>query len=106
MSISNQLTTEDLDKMKFGLELPQGTLEDVQKPFELFRRMMNAKLLSAENRGQLASLLQFAGRFDLSKELTHHHMSQFRPTDGELLFTSKYLVYSMPTRCFCQRRTY
>lgn len=95
MSISNQLTTEDLDKMKFGLELPQGTLEDVQKPFGLFRRMMNAKLLSAENRGQLASLLQFAGRFDLSKELTHHHMSQFRPTDGELLFTSKYLVYSM-----------
>ena len=95
MSISNQLTTEDLDKMKFGLELPQGTLEDVQKPFELFRRMMNAKLLSAENRGQLASLLQFAGRVDLCNELTHQDMPQFTPTDGELKFTSKYLVWSM-----------
>ena len=96
MSISNQLTVEDLDKMKFGLDLPQGTLEDVQKPFELFRRMMNAKLLSAENRDQLASLLQFAGRFDLCKELlTHHDMSQLTPTDGELKLTSKDLVCSM-----------
>ena len=95
MSISNQLTTEDLDKMKFGLDLPQGTLEDVQKPFELFRRMMNAKLLSAENRGHLASLLQFAGRVDLCNKLTYQDMPQFTPTDGELKFTSKYLVWSM-----------
>lgn len=93
MSISNQLTTEDLEKMKFGLELPQGTLEDVQKPFELFRRMMNAKLLSAENRGQLASLLQFAGRADLSNKLLHHQVSQFQPAEGELKFTAKSLVY-------------
>lgn len=95
MSISNQLTTEDLEKMKFGLELPQGTLEDVQKPFELFRRMMNAKLLSAENRGHLASLLQFAGRLDLYNELMQHRVSQFGPTEGELKFTAKSLVYLM-----------
>ena len=82
MSISDQLTTEDLEKMKFGLELPQGTLEDVQKPFELFRRMMNAKLLSAENRGPLESLLKFAGRSDLSDQLMHRHMSQFSTTEG------------------------
>ena len=93
MSISDKLTTEDLDKMKFGLELPQGTLEDVQRPFELFRRMMNAKMLCAENRGHLASLLQFAGRLDLSNELLHHHVSQFKPTEGELKLTAKGLVY-------------
>lgn len=89
MSISNQLTTEDLEKMKFGLELPQGTLEDVQKPFELFRRMMNAKLLSAENRGHLASLLQFAGRFDLCNELMQHRVSQFGPTEETSAFDAR-----------------
>lgn len=78
MSISDRLTTEDLDKMKFGLEFPQGNLEDVQRPFELFRRMMNAKMLCAENRSVLASLLRFAGRFDLSDML-------FKPTEGEFI---------------------
>lgn len=85
LSISDQLTTEDLDKMKFGLDFPQGTLEDVQKPFELFRRMMNAKMLCAENRSVLASLLQFAGRFDLSDMLLQHNVSQFKPTEGEFI---------------------
>ena len=99
MSISDQLTTEDLERMKFGLELPQGTLEDVQKPFELFRRMMNAKFLSAENRDQLASLLQFAGRCDLRDELMHHHMSKFSPTEGEFKFTAKSIVYYSRFSC-------
>ena len=82
MTISDKLTKEDLDKMKFGLELPQGKLEDVQKPFELFRRMMDAEKLSEENRGHLASLLQFAGRIDLSNELLT--ASQLQHTEGKL----------------------
>ena len=95
MSISDQLTTEELDRMKFVVKLPQGTLEDVQKPFELFRRMMNAKLLSAENRVQLASLLQFAGRVDLRNKLMHHHLPIFNTTEGELKLFAKSLVYLM-----------
>lgn len=86
MSISDQLTSEDLERMKFGLDLPQGKLEDVQKPFELFRRMMNAKLLSPENRGHLADLLQFAGRIDLGNELLQG--SQFKSTEGEFTLTT------------------
>ena len=84
MSISDQLTSEDLDKLKFGLDLPQGKLEDVQKPFELFRQMMNAKKLSAENPGHLAKLLEFAGRMDLSNKLLQATTaSQSKQTEGE-----------------------
>jgi len=43
----------------------------------------------------LASLLQFAGRFDLCNELMQHRVSQFGPTEGELKFTAKSLVYLM-----------
>ena len=88
MSISDQLTSEELEKLKFGLDLPQGTLEDVQRPFELFRRMMNAKRLSADNRGELASLLQFAGRIDLRNQLLQ--ASQLKSTKGEFDFTSSF----------------
>ncbi|KAL9959363.1 hypothetical protein ACROYT_G032679 [Oculina patagonica] len=80
MSISDQLKSEDLDRMKFGLDLPQGKLEDVHKPYELFQKMINAKLLSEENRDHLASLLQFAGRIDLSKELLQDIHDQVKST--------------------------
>ena len=45
LSISDRFRVGDLEKMKFLLEahLPEGTLENVQMPFELFRRMMNAR---------------------------------------------------------------
>lgn len=84
MSISDQLTGKDLDRMKFGIDLPQGKLEDVQEPFELFREMMNAKLLSEENRDHLAALLQFAGRIDLSNKLLQDLQLQSTTDQGKL----------------------
>ena len=74
LSISDRLTGGDLKKMKFLLKekLPEGKLENLQLPFELFRLMMNAQLLSADNLGPLASLLESAGRSDLSIELMQH----------------------------------
>ena len=71
LSISDRFRVGDLEKMKFLLEahLPEGTLENVQMPFELFRRMMNARLLSLNNLYLLATCLQSAGRIDLSEEV-------------------------------------
>ena len=72
MSISQHLTTEDLDKMKFVLQhgsLPKGKLQNVQKPYELFNLMIEAELLSEDKLSCLAELLKSAGRMDLSKDL-------------------------------------
>lgn len=71
MSISNQLTSDDLNKMKFVLQddLPKRKLEGVQQPYQLFSLMMEAKLLSANNLTRLAELLKSAGRMDLSNDV-------------------------------------
>ena len=67
MSISNQLTIDDLEKMKFCVQgyIPKGKLQNVTKPFELFSLMMENDLLSPTNVNGLAKLLESAGRFDL-----------------------------------------
>ena len=67
MSISNQLTIDDLEKMKFCVQgyIPKGKLQNITKPFELFSLMMENDLLSPTNVNVLAKLLESAGRFDL-----------------------------------------
>lgn len=67
MSISNQLTIDDLEKMKFCVQdyIPKGKLQNITRPFELFSLMMENDLLSPTNVNGLAKLLESAGRFDL-----------------------------------------
>ena len=79
MDISNKLTGEDLEKMKFGLQIdqiPKGKLQGIQKPFELFDLMMESGFLSADNLNPLAELLQFASRSDLSEVLSSPQRSE------------------------------
>ena len=86
LSISDRLTGEDLEKMKFCLQLPEGKLEDIQRPFEVFRRMINVQSLSADNPGRLASLLESAGRIDLSKELLQYVCKLKSANEGKFQF--------------------
>ena len=67
MSISNQLTMEDLEKMKFFVQdnIPKGKLQFITKPFELFSLMMENDSLSPTDVNRLAKLLESAGRLDL-----------------------------------------
>ena len=93
MTISTQLTKEDLDNMKFVLEdfLPKGKLQNVQKPHELFSLMIEAGLLSEDNLSRLAEVLKSAGRLDLSNELLQVALSQAQPVEGEIEYILKTL---------------
>ena len=73
MSISNQLTMEDLAKMKFFVQgdIPKGDLQYTTKPYELFSLMMENDLLSPTNVNRLAKLLESAGRLDLLPLIQH-----------------------------------
>ena len=73
MSISNQLTIDDLEKMKFCVQgyIPKGKLQNITKPFELFTLMMENDLLSPTNVNRLAKLLESAGRLDLLPLVQH-----------------------------------
>ena len=85
MSISNQLTSDDLNKMKFVLQddLPKRKLEGVQQPYQLFSLMMEAKLLSANNLTRLGELLKSTGRMDLSNDVLQQ-VGQQMEVEGEL----------------------
>ena len=82
MDISNRLTKDDVEKMKFGLQIdqiPKGKLQGIQKPFELFDLMMESGCLSADNLNPLAELLQFASRPDLSDVLISPQRTEGEP---------------------------
>lgn len=67
MSISKQLDDEDLKNMKFivGEHIPNGDLQRVNRPIDLFNLMMKREMLSERNLDPLAQLLIDVGREDL-----------------------------------------
>lgn len=71
LSISNQLTREDLKKMKFVLPdcIPQGKLQSVGEPYELFSLMMEYELLAQDNTDLLSELLKSTGKMNLNNLL-------------------------------------
>ncbi|XP_015780144.1 PREDICTED: uncharacterized protein LOC107358031 [Acropora digitifera] len=71
LSISNQLTREDLKKMKFVLLdcIPQGKLQSVGEPYELFSLMMEHELLAKDNTDLLSELLKSTGKMNLNNVL-------------------------------------
>ena len=71
LTILKQCTREDLKKMKGWLQgaLPDSKLQKVQKPWELFSLMVEAKLLSPDKLYHLVTPLSSAGRQDLRQQL-------------------------------------
>lgn len=71
MSISKQLEDEDLKNMKFimGEHLPNGDLQRVNKPIDLFSLMIKREKLSETNLDTLAQLLIDVEREDLYRQV-------------------------------------
>lgn len=71
MSISKQLDDEDLKNMKFivGEHIPNGDLQRVNRPIDLFNLMMKREMLSERNLDPLAQLLIDVGREDLYRKV-------------------------------------
>lgn len=79
--------------MKFGVSLPKGKLQNIQKPFELFSLIMETgePRLSADNLNPLVKLLELADRKDLIVELegsreTSHAQLTSQHLEGTLLY--------------------
>ena len=71
VSISRALSCDDLKHMKFimGEYLPNGNLQSVKLPIELFDLMMKLEMLSETHLAPLAQLLTDVKRKDLSSKL-------------------------------------
>ena len=71
VSISKALKGDDLKHMKFimGEHLPNGNLQSVKLPIELFELMIQHGMLSETNLAPLAQLLTDVKRKDLSSKL-------------------------------------
>ena len=71
LTILEQCTSEDLNKMKRWLEryLLDSKLQKVEEPSELFSLIVEAELLSPDNLHSLATALSSAGQQDLRKQL-------------------------------------
>lgn len=71
MSISKQLDDEDLTNMKFIVEehIPNGDLQRVNRPIDLFNLMMKREMLSETYLDPLAQLLKDVGRGDLYRKV-------------------------------------
>lgn len=69
VSISMELSDENLDKMKFVIEGLNGDLQSVKIPIHLFHRMMQHEMLSETKLDPLAKLLRDAKRKDLATKV-------------------------------------
>ena len=71
LDLSNNLTTADLQALKFLCEdvIPAGRLEKITRGFELFGALEQLNMLSEENRDFLASKLLAVHRNDLRNKL-------------------------------------
>ena len=71
LELSNNLTTADLQELKFlcGEVIPAGRLEKINRGFELFGALEQLNMLSEENRDFLASKLIAVSRNDLRNKL-------------------------------------
>ena len=71
VSISKELSKEDLDHMKFWMKnrQPNRDYESVKLPIDLFELMMQQVMLSETNLAPLAQLLNVVERKDLCSKL-------------------------------------
>ncbi|XP_031574990.1 uncharacterized protein LOC116308656 [Actinia tenebrosa] len=71
LSIANDCTDEDFTNMKFLCSgcLPEGRLEDISSPRELFIELIHDCIISKDEKQPLASLLFNIGRQDLRNRL-------------------------------------
>ena len=71
VSISKELSDEDLEHMKFWMKNQQqnGDYESVKLPIDLFELMMQQEMLSKTKLAPLAQMLNVVGRKDLCSKL-------------------------------------
>ena len=71
LEISNELTTLDLEKLKFvcGDVIQAGAAEKITRPFQLFGALEQRNMLSEENRDFLASKLSAIDKKGLRNKL-------------------------------------
>ena len=69
VSISMELSDEDLQKMKFAMEGQLNVIQSVEMPIHLFHLMMQHEMLSKTNLDPLVQLLIGAKRYDLSSKV-------------------------------------
>lgn len=71
LHIAQELTTRNFEEMKFACdgEIPDGVLEKLPRPLDLFTELENRDLLSDTNRDFLAKLLLQVGRQKLARKL-------------------------------------
>ncbi|KAJ7983393.1 hypothetical protein DPEC_G00379240 [Dallia pectoralis] len=88
MKISQELTQEQLEKMKFRCieDIPKSIREKATKGFELFSVLMERNKLGPDNTDFVVSLLTDIGRLDLAKLLDDEKKcpSNQLPSDEEL----------------------
>ena len=71
LSISQELTTRNFDDMKFTCDgqIPDGILEKLTRPIDLFTELEHRDLLSENNKDFLAETLLEIGRQELARKL-------------------------------------
>ena len=71
LDISQEITTRNLADMKYACDndIPDGVLEKLKTPVDLFTELQHRDLLSEENKEFLARLLLKIGRQELARKL-------------------------------------
>ncbi|XP_028406966.1 uncharacterized protein LOC114529381 [Dendronephthya gigantea] len=71
LQIAQELTSRNFEEMKFACDdaIPEGVLEKLLRPIDLFTELEHRDLLSDTNKGFLAKLLLEAGRQKLATKL-------------------------------------
>lgn len=71
LDIAQELTTSNFQEMKFACddEIPDGILERLVRPIELFTELEHRDLLTETNKDFLAQLLLRVGRQELARKL-------------------------------------
>ena len=70
LNISQELTTRNFNDMKFACDkIPDGILEKLTRPIDLFTELEHRDLLSENNKDFLAESLLGIGRTELARKL-------------------------------------
>ena len=72
LNISQELTTRNFEDMKFACEgkIPDGVLERLSRPIDLFTELEHRELLTENSKDFLAGVLLQIGRQKLARKLS------------------------------------
>ena len=98
LDISQELTTTNLDGMKFACEgkIPDGVLERITQPLELFKELEHRNILAETEKDFLAELLLHVGRQELARKLLGMDGKSTKPKSNYQIIRNENIVI-----CFC-----